>query len=248
LKDRLLELLCIHGRNLFARGNNLFLTQIMRSKTLCPKCHSEIPLEDVNVATDIALCRRCSQTWSFAELVDDERTGNFNLKSPPRGTWFRENPPTGFEVGVSTRSGLAFFLVPFMCIWSGFSLGGIYGSQIAKGQFNPGMSLFGIPFLIGTLFLGGTAAMAICGKVTVSVDRDNGVIFTGVGPIGWRRRFNWRKVSAIRRTEKSGSRGSVSQQITFEGERQFNFASGVKDERLNFMLAALRKKWRESGR
>jgi len=220
----------------------------MPSKNLCPKCRSEIPLEDVNVATDIALCRQCGQTWSYADLVEENQVEDFNSISPPRGTWFQETPPRRFEVGISTRSPIALFLVPFMAVWSGGSLGGIYGSQIAKGHFNLGMSLFGIPFLLGTLFLGSTALMAVCGKVTVSVDGDDGVIFTGVGPFGWRRRFNWRKVSSIRRTEKSGNRGSVSQQITFEGERQLNFASGAKSERLNFMLAMLRKKWRESSR
>jgi hypothetical protein len=110
------------------------------------------------------------------------------------------------------------------------------------------MSLFGIPFFLGTLLFGSIAVMSVCGKVTVSVDGDDGVIFTGVGPIGWRRRFDWRKVSSIRRTEKVGNRGGVSEQITFEGETRLNFAAGIKTERLDFMLAMLRKKWRESGR
>jgi len=36
------------------------------------------------------------------------------------------------------------------------SLGGIYGSQIMKGKFVLGQSLFGIPFLLGTLVFGRT--------------------------------------------------------------------------------------------
>jgi len=220
----------------------------MRSKATCPKCRAEIPLEDVNVSTDLALCRQCGQTWSYADLIEDDGTADFSSLSPPGGAWFREMPPRGFEVGVSTRSPGAFFLVPFMCVWSGFSLGGIYGRQFAKGHFDLKMSLFGIPFVLGTLLFGSIAVMSVCGKVVVTVDGDDGAIFTGVGPIGWRRKFNWREVSAIRRTEKYGNRGSVLQQITFEGQKRLNFAAGVKDERLDFLFRALRRKWRESGR
>jgi hypothetical protein len=214
---------------------------------MCPKCRAKIPLEDVNVATDVALCRQCGQTWSYAELLADEHAPEFNFSTPPRGAWFRETTPNSFEVGASTRSAGAFFLVPFMCVWSGFSLGGIYGSQIVKREFNLGMSLFGIPFVLGTLIFGSVAVMSVCGKVVVSVEGDNGTVFTGVGPIGWRRRFNWRTVSAIRRTESHGRRGSVAEQITFEGDKRLDFAAGLKSERLDFMLTVLRKKWRKSG-
>jgi hypothetical protein len=217
-------------------------------KILCPSCRVAIPLDDVNVATDIALCRQCGQTWSYAELNEESKISDSIPQSPPSGTWYQETGPRSFTIGSTTRSAIAFFLVPFMCVWSGFSLGGIYGTQFIKGHFNLGESLFGIPFVLGTLLFGSIAVMSVCGKVTVSVDGDDGVIFTGVGPIGWRRRFNWRNVASIRRTEKVGSRGSVSEQITFDGEKRLNFATGIKTERLDFMLAMLRKKWRESGR
>jgi hypothetical protein len=199
----------------------------MQSKIICPKCRAEIPLEDVNVATDLALCRQCGQTWNYSELIQDSEVANFVLQTPPKGVWFRETSPSAFEVGVSTRSAVAFFLVPFMCVWSGVSLGGIYGTQIAKKHFDLTASLFGIPFALGTLVVGGVAIMSICGKIVVTVEGDDGAIFNGVGPIGWRRRFNWRAVSAIRRTEKTGNRGSISKQITLEGGKQISFAAGT---------------------
>ena len=40
-----------------------------RMKAVCPKCRGAIPLDDVNVATDIALCRRCEQTFAYSELI-----------------------------------------------------------------------------------------------------------------------------------------------------------------------------------
>jgi len=205
-------------------------------------------LDDVNVAKDLALCRQCGQTWSYADLIDDGKVANFIPSEPPKGAWYLETGPRSFEIGATTRSSLAIFLVPFMCVWSGGSLGGIYGTQIAKRHFELGISLFGIPFLLGTLLFGSVAMMSLCGKVIVKVDDDDGVIFTGVGPIGWRRRFSWRGVSSIRRTEKTGNRGSTSDQITFDGQKRLNFAANIKTERLEFMLAMLRRKLRESGR
>jgi ribosomal protein L40E len=218
----------------------------MHSKAICPKCRAEIPLEDVNVAKDIALCRRCGTTSNYAEVIEDAETA-FDPMKPPRGTWFREQPPLEFEVGASTRSAAALFLVPFMCVWSGFSLGGIYGTQFAKGHFDLFQSLFGIPFILGTLFFGGMAVMTVCGKVVVNVNGDQGAVFTGVGPIGWRRRFSWREVTGMRRTMAYSNRRMPSPQITFEGTRPISFGTGVKQERLDFMLTMLRKQWRESG-
>ena len=218
------------------------------SKILCPKCRAAISLEDVNVARDVALCRQCGQTWSYADLVDDGKTSACNPSAPPKGAWYRETGPQVFEVGATLRSPLAFFLVPFMCVWSGFSLGGIYGTQIAHRHFELAQSLFGIPFVLGTLLFGSIAVMSVCGKVTVTSAGETGVVFTGVGPLGWRRRFEWQKITAIRRTENVSRRGAASEQITFEGEKRMNFAVGVKAARLDFMLAVLRAKWRGPGR
>lgn len=209
-------------------------------KAVCPKCREAIPLEDVNVSTDLALCRRCEASFSYAELVAEQESGPVDLNRPPKGVWLRRHS-RGFELGATTRSPVAFFLVPFMCVWSGGALGGIYGSQIVKGQFNLMMSLFGIPFLLGTLLFGSIALMAACGKVVVRVDGKNGEVFTGVGPIGWRRRFERDGVTAVHRTEHRGSKGRVSGQITIEGRQRINLAAGLKAERFDFMLAALRQ-------
>jgi hypothetical protein len=231
---------------MIACNKNLFLTPHMGNKITCPKCRAEIPLDDVNVARDIALCRQCGQTWSYGDLMADLQSDYPIPQTPPAGTWFHEQGPRAFTVGVTTRSLGALFIVPFTCVWAGGSMTGIYGTQIYRRHFELGQSLFGIPFLLGSIVLVSLAAMTICGKMTVSVDGDDGVIFTGVGPIGWRRRFNWRKVTSIRRTQQM-NRNGMSEQITFDGEKRLNFAGGIKAERLDYLLAVLRKKWRESG-
>ena len=208
-------------------------------KTICPKCRGEIPLEDVNVSTDLALCRSCGERYAYSRLVEEQTLIPVDLNRPPKGTWFRGDV-AGFEVGSTTRSAGAFFLVPFMCVWSGLSLGGIYGTQIVKGEFNLMMSLFGIPFLLGTICLGSIAVMSVFGTILVRVRGDAGVVFTGVGPIGWRRRFEWSAVTGLGVTKHVGSRGATSDQITIEAKQRLDLGNGIKRERLDFMIGALR--------
>lgn len=172
-------------------------------------------------------------------------TTHTDLTNPPRGAWFSQTPPHGFEVGVSTRSAAAFLLVPITLGLSVFTLGGVYGTQIDEGKFNLGHSLSGIPFLLGMLFFGSLTMLSLCGKIVVKVEGNEGSIFTGVGPIGWRRRFNWSGVTSIRRTERHGRPGSVSKRITLDGEKRIHFAAGVKRERLDYLFAVLRRRWRE---
>lgn len=208
-------------------------------KLECPQCRSEIPLDDVNVANDLALCRKCGQNFPYSEVIADRDTTPFDPSRPPRGAWFRQDH-RGFEVGVSTRSAAAFFLVPFMTVWSGFSLGGIYGSQIIKGDFNLGLSLFGIPFLLGTLLFGSITVLTVCGRMSVRVNGNDGIVFTGAGPIGFRKRFKWNEVTTVRRTSKTSNEGKASQQITLEGKERISTGLGLSSKRFEFMLAALR--------
>jgi hypothetical protein len=215
-------------------------------KINCPSCRREIPTEDVNVEKDIALCRACNQTFSFAELLQAQASGvTVDLDRPPKGAWFREDM-TGFEVGSTTRSATALFLVPFMCVWSGFSLGGIYGTQIYQHKFNLATSLFGIPFVLGTVILGSLALMTTFGRTVLSVNGDQGKIFTGVGPIGWTRKFKWTGIREV--SEGIGNvqrNGRYQQQIVLQGDTRLTFGSGIREDRRYFILNALRSRLRK---
>jgi hypothetical protein len=128
-----------------------------------------------------------------------------------------------------------------MCVWSGFSLGGIYGTQVAKGEFDLGMSLFGIPFVLGTLLFGGIAVMTVCGRIDVIVEDTAGRLFTGVGPFGWTRRFDWSEVTRIEEDvlgyQYSGSNGQV---ISLVGKTRLKFGSMMSEARRYFLLQGLR--------
>jgi hypothetical protein len=212
-------------------------------KVQCPKCRADVPPANVNVAADTVWCAGCSEAFALSDLVGkrDDPVGEAPIEvppEPPRGAWFEKNFD-GWEVGATTRSPIAFFLVPFMCVWSGGSLGGIYGTQIANGQFSLGMSLFGIPFLLGTLLFGSIALMAVCGKIVVRVREERGEVFTGVWRFGWRRRFDPEGIRRVYENEKPGRRGSSSE-IVLEGDERITLGSGLNENRRYFMLQVLR--------
>ena len=215
--------------------------------SVCPLCRSTIAIDDINVATDIALCRRCGKTFSFSELVGGSAGVVPDLTAPPNGAWF-EQLADGFRTGATTRSWMALLVVPFTCVWSGISLGGIYGKQISSGQFDPTSSLFGVPFLLGSVFLVGYCAMMTTGKIELSQRGGSLSVFTGVGRLGWTRNYSWSDFSSAREDSRRNGfnwnrQGVV---IVIEGKRRVAFGTMLNEERRYFVLSALRQKLRNS--
>lgn len=213
-----------------------------RVKVHCPKCRRQLPLQDVNVSTDTALCRACSERFSLVTLLNDQETPDADLTRPPSGAWLRQTG-SGFELGATTRSGAAFILVPFTLFWSGVSLGGIYGTQIYKGEFDWKLCLFGLPFLAGSAFLIPAALMAIFGRVRVRSEGDRGEVFAGIGPLGWRRRFRWNEIQAVRRaqTKWQQNRRHLPLIELVREPKPVRFGSQLSAPRQDFMLAALKR-------
>jgi hypothetical protein len=201
------------------------------------------------VQTDLAQCRACGQVEKLSGLVDQDFDASV-LSSPPAGAWYGETM-AGHVFGASTRHASAFFLVPFMCVWSGGSLGGIYGTQIAKGEFNLMTSLFGIPFVLGSVLFWTIALMAIWGKVEVTVKEQSGSIFVGLGRLGWRRRFNLDEVETI--TDESSRMsypGGQGAGIALTGHSRLIFGTNLNEPRRYFVMNVLKqlKARRRSGR
>ena len=207
----------------------------------CPACKQAIPADSINVAKDVAMCPACHEAFVLSELVAQGRETDLELGEPPSGTWFRAEA-NGWELGGTTRHPIAFFLVPFMCVWSGGSLGGIYGSQIVQGKFNLLMSLFGLPFVAGTVLFGSLMLMTIVGKVVIRVEDGDGVIFTGVGALGWRRRFRWDDVNRVEEIVTSyQSPGNSGRMLALEGKTRLTFGSMLNQGRRYFFLQVLRR-------
>jgi hypothetical protein len=123
----------------------------------------------------------------------------------------------GFRLSLSTRSCIAFFLVPFTLFWAGGSLGGIYGTQIAQGKFNWMMSLFGIPFLIGSVALIGLTIMTVAGRTVVELAGGKFSIRTGALGVYRTKSAAWHDVRSCRLTEAT-RRGRNSYHTSFQVE------------------------------
>jgi len=208
-------------------------------KFYCPTCRQQFLPENINVQTDLALCKACGNVARLSGLVDADVASEI-LQNVPKGAWYSDTM-SGCVVGATTRHPMAFFLVPFMCVWSGFSLGGIYGKQISKGQFNLTNSLFGIPFVLGTLFFGGTALMAVCGKVEVRVDDGEGVVFVGIGRLGWNRRFRLDEINSIEdKVTSFRYPGGQGEAIVLRGKSSLSFGTNLTEPRRYFIRNVLK--------
>jgi hypothetical protein len=160
------------------------------STCTCPDCEGSLPSADINVVAGTALCRECGSTHKFSELVASGRFFSFDPFHPPNGVSFLQDAD-GIRVSATTRSAGAWFLAPFMCVWS-IGLSRIYG------VFDLSSPLFGIPivmFILGTL--------VFCGRVTVAWKGDECTVYSGVGPFGWTRKLRCSSIQMIMEDDSS---------------------------------------------
>ena len=206
----------------------------------CPLCFTEFPTADVNVAADVAYCKQCREASKVSELINEGNESSFDLSNVPSGVEFSETDD-GWELTSTTRNWAAWFIVPFTAAWSGFSLTGIYYTQIAEGRFDPGRSLFGLPFLIGTIFLIALCLMTTLGHVRISVSDGQGAIFWGLGKLGWHRKFDWSSVQQIEEAQQYGDQyGNNQWLIVMRGAEVTRLGHLATESRRRYILHALR--------
>lgn len=168
----------------------------------------------------------------------------FDINNPPKGAYIN-HLHDGVQIGASTRSWSALFIVPFATVWSGGALGGIYGSQIFSGEFEILLSLFGIPFLIGSVFLWSVALMAVAGRTEITLDSNGGHIFTGVGKIGQHKHFDWKDINSVREevstshSRKGGT--STTRTVVLEGQKRISFGNYLSEEARYYFIKTLRE-------
>lgn len=212
----------------------------------CPDCGLPIPATEVAPSAGLAVCRLCDRTYPLAACqaaAPLEERADLPSGPPPKGVTVTE-AVDGFRVAISTRSCMAVFLVPFTLFWSGGSLGGLYGTQIYKGEFNPMMSLFGIPFLIGSVFLIGFTAMTVAGRQVIELKGGRLHVHAGAFGLRWGRSVDWRDVESVRLNESPmkarRSYGSTHEvEVVVRGDKPLSLGSGVDPERLRWMTRFL---------
>jgi len=210
-------------------------------KVNCPNCGTNVQAKDLNISTDIGKCSSCETVFNISESIQTNVENDFDVEASPNGAEFikLEN---GFQIIASTRSKAAWFIVPFTLVWAGFSLSAIYGSQLANQSFNLQTSLFGIPFLIGSTILISISLLMLAGKVVVGANGYNGWIFTGVGKIGWTRKFNWQDFHKVEEGLTSFRINHSHKPVIFlQGKTRIGFGMWLNDERRYFIMNCIRK-------
>lgn len=215
----------------------------MSSPYQCQFCGAAIALADVNVANDIALCRTCGKTMPFSEIAPVPGSEDVDLARPPKGVRIEESPIHGRSITYRKIPLVVLFLIPFTAAWSGFSMYGIYGSQLKKGEFDLASSLFGLPFLIGTVFLVSFILFCLFGRWRIVYS--GGVLAAAmqVGPIGWTRRLVCDKSArvSIRPAKWQNNNGPQNLiQVECQGNT-LKFGTPIPDEAKAFIAEAIRR-------
>lgn len=199
----------------------------------CPHCRRRLPMADVNVAADTALCRACGIPLRYSELLDTVTTAS--TATPPRGTW-RTDDGRSLRIGASCRSWGAIPLLGINIFWNGIV--GVFVVAAFKSGNYWILLLISLHAGIG-LFLAWSLALTLLGRVEVTLAGSNGTTFTGVGPLGIRKKFDPAAVRTVRRERVYASRGGSNCAIAIDADRTLKFGSTLSDDRREWMMAAL---------
>lgn len=237
----------------------------------CPKCRAVIPIDDINVAADVAFCRACHLAHVLSGL--SRGTGidpNIDLSRPPEGTWKR-NATIGTIIGASHRSvagAVGIFL--FAAFWNGIasifvalatsstlSLMGITpphwfpAPRMNDATMTVGTTLFLWLFLTPFIAIGLAMIAAfiscIAGKTEIRLRDWEAELFTGIGTLGFRRKFKPKSVRDVRiddrhwRDSDGDRRRSTRIVIELLDGKPIKFASSLPDDRRQFLAGALRQ-------
>jgi len=223
--------------------------------TTCPKCGGVIPQDDINVAKDIAFCRKCDKGFALSDLVSDHAIPNVDLSNPPRGAWYRDDGGQ-VSIGASLRSaGGALGVLFFAGFWNLISWG-IFTAML-KGSGNvsgPGIHhsggktvvdgaayLFITPFLL----IGAVAALLVVlllvGRVEVIIRGQEGSVFTGAGSLGSRLFFDPASVTGVALRPSNWTKNNQPQYAICLDGPALKFGSTLPEPKRRFIAAALRK-------
>jgi hypothetical protein len=238
---------------------------------VCSKCGTAIPPGDINVANDVAYCRTCNLSHSLSNLTHGGGVdAQVDLANPPAGVWYQHD---GMErvVGATNRSlGTALGSLVFALFWNGivsvFVLVALAGTlkhlgftvphwfpapELNGGLMGVGMTLFLwiflTPFILIGLTMIGVFVVSLGGRTEVRVRERDGVVFTGVGGLGWRRRFDASAVKEVRIDDKQwrdsdgDRRRKPNVVIETNSGKPIKFGSLLTEERRKFVAGAVRQ-------
>jgi hypothetical protein len=201
---------------------------------VCPECETPFPGDDINVAKDVAYCRKCGVAYSLSGLVEDAEDGGdsvFDLNRPPKGAWFCKDM-FGVKMGAQQRSWGGFVgAMVFGILWD--SLVSIFVALAiavtfkyfsislpdwfplpndAKGNFGGGhlgavlfLWLFLTPFILIGLGMPVSALVCLFGSTEMTIERGIGRLGTKVWGIGWMYKFEPEQIDEIDTLHEGGN-------------------------------------------
>lgn len=200
-------------------------------------------MDDVNVATDLALCRSCGNTSAFSVVTGSSEISLAALAKPPRCVKIERDFSGATVITYRKLSRVLVFLIPFTAFWSGLSMWGIYGNQFRKGEFDLEQSLFGLPFLLGTVVLLSIITFLFAGKWRITLKKGVGTVFVGVGTLGWTRTFSYNRDTLVSMRMTNVRVNEVSQKgILIRNETaDLVFGTMLKEDAKQFITAVIMK-------
>jgi hypothetical protein len=238
---------------------------------ICPKCRRVIPESDVNVTNDVAFCRACNSAHKLSHLLASaELEQDIDVSRPPPGAW-RQSTGLGATIGATHRAlGSAIGALAISLFWNGivsvFVLcaisGTLYNLHIPVPEWFPAPKMNGTnmsvgmviflwifltPFIVIGLAMIGAFLSCTGGRTEVRMHHSEGTVFTGIGMLGIRRRFNTQAVKEVRIDDKQwrdsdGGRQSKTHIVieTLEG-KLIKFGGMLREDRRKYVAAAVRK-------
>ena len=198
---------------------------------------------DVSVPEDKAFCKRCDTIYSLSGIVTQSAVlDEVEPDDPPPGVQF-ERTPNGFALKLR-RAGV--FYPPFGILMGAFVAGFGLFLCVMLFRLNPsiiarivGCLIFGAFILCGVLVFV-KAFSLLLGKVVVTVEGDEAVVFTGVGAFGKTERFKWSGVKQVWVQPHLHDR-VMPKQVVLDGERRIILGEMLTTKRAVFLAGALRR-------
>ena len=237
----------------------------------CSKCGRVIQGDDINVVSDIAYCRSCNLTHKLSALVNNSNLmDGIDFDRPPRGIQY-DRMGDKLVLCASLRSiGPAAGALAIALFWNGIvsvfvliatastltHLGiqppeWFPAPEMEDGPMSLGMTIFMWIFLSPFIAIGATMIGAFFlsagGKTEIRLDQSEGTVFTGIGPLGFRRRFLTSKVSDVRiddrqwRDSDGDRQRKVCIAIEMHGGKVIRFGASLSEERRKFVAGVLTK-------
>jgi hypothetical protein len=174
------------------------------------------------------------------KFEDVEVPQAFDLENPPKGAWFAKTD-RGFATGAFTRSFPGLVPLVFAGLISFVLIGSVYNAVRSGSRIDMAGYVFVLVLLLAGIGLWALALMMIFGRVTVEVRDGRGKVFTGVGPLGFIRRFNLQDVGSVEEEILWHTDSGSAARIILEGKHPVKFGKWLSEKRRRFLLFVLRR-------